>query len=162
MIGMIPFFGAFFLEENDNGYNEYLSQYYVDVPIITGKYNGELTASQLPVDIDDYNKWISSFPTKKILYPFVIHQICFELEHLDNLENVLFCFEWGLALSHQNFIQNTKIPVNQDIGYLKRIQHYKSNLHDKEKRINDCYKKSKELFDVDLTQVQTVEVYNVK
>lgn len=141
MIGLIPFFAQYFLEEGDEGFERYKTEHYVEVPLVEGKYDGKVDEMGTPLDIDDYNKWISQFPTEWRWAPFVTQQILFEIAHVDNPENIPFCFDWGLSLQAKNWLDG-EIKSIAPIPYKQRIAEYSQNLIAKEAEINLAYSKS--------------------
>jgi len=139
-IGMVEILAAFYLEEGDDGYDAYLKEHYVTVPVFPDKgYTGKVDKDGEPVDMDDFNKWVSSLPTTQQLNPFCNHSIQFEpeqLPHDDNgltkeaQDNIDYCFQWALGITAKNYLLDDlscKIggqKVNQDIDYLSRCAYY--------------------------------------
>ena len=161
MIGLVPFFGQYFLEEGDEGFERYQKEHYVEVPLIEGKYEGKVDEMGRPSDIDDYNKWISSFKTEWRWTPFVTQQILFEIAHVDLNENILFCFDWGLSLQAKNWLDG-EIKSIAPIPYKQRIEEYSKNLVAKESTINLAYSKAVECQSVDFASLSVAKDYRVK
>jgi hypothetical protein len=162
MIGMVPVFAAFYLDEKDEGYK------LTKVPVLPKEgYQGKVDKMGMAVDKEDYQKWYSSLPTQLVNNPFCIHQIKFEPNVRE--DEILFCFEWALVLTHINYLAddlNCKKglgqKVNQDIGYLKRITLYKNTLAARVNEINSTVAKSISLNSIDFKTVQNAELYSVK
>lgn len=79
----------FYYDESDKDYA------LTDVKIFPPEgYQGKVEgAMNTPVDMEDYNKWYDSLPTTQINLPVNSHFIYFDPEHLNDLENILFCAE---------------------------------------------------------------------
>lgn len=54
-------------------------------------YPGKVDELGVPVDVDDYNKWVESLPEEDRCLPFYQHLINFKPNVKD--EEILFCFE---------------------------------------------------------------------
>lgn len=166
-IGLVPFYACLYLEEGDEGYERYVKECYQIIYPPEG-YLGEVDGEGNPVDKEDYLKWESALP--RMTVPFVIHQIKFEPWHTE--EEILWCFEWALALSHKNWLLDD-LSCNKGLGikintyitgkkYLQRITDYKKDWNAKTKEVNAAISRSMELKGVDFTTAKTSVKYSVK
>jgi len=130
-MGMVNISASFYLEKGDEGWDKYQKEHHVIVPIIPeGGYQGKVDKEGSPVDQKDYDTWLASLPTEERDNPFCNHAIQFE--HDVTEEEILYCFEFALAQTHLNYLEDdlhckngiAKV-VNQDIGYLARRNTYK-------------------------------------
>lgn len=170
-MGMINISASFFLEPGDADYDKYIAEHFVTVPVIPKEgYPGKMTEGLIsnPIDQEDYNNWIASLPTIQKLNPFCTHSIQFEANATE--EEILWCFEWALGLTHINYHYDDlhcqkgtgAKTVNQDIGYLKRREEYKTLDSAKMAKIANVEAKINILKDIDFTKVVTVAKYKVK
>jgi hypothetical protein len=147
-MGMINIGAQLFLEEGDEGYDKYVAEHYVTTKDISEEgYPGEVDEMGMPLDEDDYNNWFDSLPNVQRLNPFCIHFIQFEPNV--TYEEILWCFEWALGVTHQNYLKDdlrckkgrndeegrslSEIDyklggqiVNQSINYKARKSYYKA------------------------------------
>jgi hypothetical protein len=139
-IGMVEVMAAFYLEKGDDGYDAYILQHYVTVPVFPDKgYSGKVDKDGEPIDMDDFNKWISSLPTIQKLNPFCNHSIQFEPDMLphdesgltkESQDNIDYCFQWALGITAKNYVLDDLAckkggqTINQDIRYLSRCAYY--------------------------------------
>lgn len=179
-MGMVEVTAAFYLEPGDEGYDKYISEHLVEVPIIPEEgYPGKMTKDGIPqpVDMNDYEKWVKSLPTFQHLNPFCYHSIQFEADVTE--EEILWCFEWALAITHQNYliddlqcIKGGQI-VNEPFGYLSRKKFYegvslipenkRSDYMKKEiAKIKKASQKTASLKNVDWAKIKTIAKYSVK
>lgn len=143
-IGMVEVLAAFYLEEGDEGWDKYNQCPFRDirghlVPANPQKdiYSGQRDEKGYPIDLEDYEKWLSTVSTA--LNQFCNHSIQFEPEMLPHDENGLtkeatdnvdYCFQWALGITAKNYLLDDlacKVggqKVNQDIGYLSRCAYY--------------------------------------
>lgn len=145
-MGMINISAQLFLEEGDEGFDKYHQEHFVTTKNIPDEgYLGEVDKMGMPVDEEDYNKWFDSLPNIQRYNPFCTHSIQFEPDVTE--EEILWCFEWALGITHQNYIkddlrcQKGRIDgngyflktvnyeeggqiVNQDIKYNARKSYY--------------------------------------
>ena len=68
-----------YLDPTDPGYAEH----HVTVPVISGDYPGKVDEMGVPAGMDDYQKWLDSFPTETRDNPFCCHFRCFEPDVTD-------------------------------------------------------------------------------
>jgi hypothetical protein len=130
-LGMINVEADFFLEENDEGYKKYISEHYVQVPVLNGAiYDGKKNDAGFPFDSEDYKKWIDSFPKVYQLNPFCNHAIQFE--HNVTVEEIKKAFDRALGITHQNYLIDDLHclkggqVVNENINYGQRILLFKN------------------------------------
>ena len=207
-MGMVKISALFFLEEGDEGWGKYQKEHHVIVPIVPEEgYQGKINEIGIPTDQKDYDNWVASLPTEERDNPFCNHAIQFEynvteeerdnpfcnhaiqFEHDVTEEEILYCFEFALAQTHLNYLEDdlhcekwtaAKV-VNQDINYLNRRDSYfeiRSIPNDEEEQtkfMNDhpiialkmekCINALIKLFalkDVDFTTVETIASYSVR
>lgn len=160
-MGMINVSADLYLEEGDLGYDKYIAEHRVQVPVIPeGGYpqQKELDAATLVwekkqeelykfnpkgdfifesyeeyanyiKERDAYDSWIKSLPTMQQLNPFCTHSIQFE--HDVTEEEILWCFEFALGITHRNYLINDLLCerggqlVNQPFHYSARRAFYK-------------------------------------
>lgn len=131
-LGMINVDAAFYLEEGDEGYDKYIEEHYVTVPVFPEEgYQGEMTTEGMPfpVDIEDYKKWRAGLPTVQQLNPFCNHSIQFEADVTE--EEIYSAFDRALQITHQNYLiddlhcKNRGTVVNKNIRYAERVSLYK-------------------------------------
>ncbi len=179
-MGMVNIDASFYLEDGDEGYDKYMAEHHVQVPVIPeGGYPGEVNEMGMPVDQKDYKDWIKSLPTIWRLNPFCNHSIQFGATV--TREEILWCFEFALAQTHLNYLKDdlrckkgtgAKI-VNQDINYRARKAYYEGvkqipieNQTTSEKtelaKVASAEAKVVVLKDVDFTKVKTSVKYKVK
>jgi len=95
-MGMIEITASFYLEPKDVGYAEYVAEH----------------------------QWYDEVAKKDVLNPFCNHSIQFD--YTVTLEEILYCFEWALALTHQNYLKKDLCckadgrPVNLPFDYRKK------------------------------------------
>jgi hypothetical protein len=177
-MGMVAISAAFYLEAKDEGYDKYIAEHYVQVPVIPkGGYQGKVGETGIPVDLDDYKNWIKSLPTAWQLNPFCNHSIQFEANVTE--EEILWCFEWALAITHQNYLKDDLHckkdgqVVNQDINYRSRKAFYEgarfvppsmqtTSMKSAMAKCALCESKVVALKEVDFTAVKTIAAYRCK
>jgi hypothetical protein len=178
-MGMVEVMAAFYLEEGDEGYAKYIAEHFVTIPVITEKdiYQGKVNEIGMPVDQEDYDNWIKSLPTIQQLNPFCNHSIQFEANVTE--EEILWCFEFGLGITHRNYLADDlhcKVSgqvVNQDIGYLARKAFYEgvkiipvesqtSYMKTELAKVVSAESKALSLKEVDFKTVETIAEYSVK
>jgi len=203
-MGMINISANLYLEKGDLGYDKYIAEHRVQVPVIPeGGYPGEMkevetfivdkvsgekvqieSIAKEPVDKEDYEKWFESLPRVQQLNPFCNHSIQFE--HDVTEEEILWCFEFALGITHRNYLaddlhcqkkdENGKPHsqiVNQPFGYSARRAFYEGmKLIPKEKqsdymkvemlKVDKVSARLTEIQEVDFTKVKTIEKYKVK
>ena len=100
-----------YLDEKDYNY----SAHYVDMPDIPEgtKYDGKVDEIGTPVDLDDYKKWIDSFPTKKQHNPFCCHFCQFNPDVTD--EEILYVGELALDMAYKNW-QEDNLLLNKNLA----------------------------------------------
>lgn len=97
-MGMVEVDAAFYLESGDRGYADYIAEH----------------------------TWYDEKNKKEVLNPFCNHSIQFEKDV--TVEEILYCFEWALALTHENYLKKDLAckadgrVVNQLFDYTKRRQ----------------------------------------
>ncbi len=143
-MGMINISAQFYLEEGDEGWEKYQAEHHVIVPIfpeegyprqkeLQTEQEAQMISGDKETQGDEriaYDKWVAGLPTEERDNPFCNHAIQFE--HDATEEEILWCFEWAMALTHHNYLQDdlhcekgtTAKVVNQDIGYLDRRLRY--------------------------------------
>lgn len=184
-MGMINVNAELFLEKGDEGYDKYIAEHFVTVPIIPeGGYTGKFNKDGVPVDQTDYDNWIKSLPTVRQLNPFCTHSIQFE--HDVTEEEILWCFEWALGITHWNYLMDDlhcqkkdekgnpySQVVNQNINYLSRKAFYEGTVLIPEDNRSDYMKSEmnkvdkvkqrlQTLKDVDFCNLNTIGKYKVK
>lgn len=190
-MGLVNISASFYLESSDTGWEKYQEEQHVIVPIFPEagyprqvELQAEQDAQMISGDFGTlgperilYDTWVSELPTEERDNPFCNHAIQFE--HDVTEEEILWCFEWALALTHQNYLvddlhcKTLGKVVNQDIGYLahrayheqiKRISESELTedmLSAKQKIIN-ANLKVEYLQNIDFTEVNTIANYNVR
>jgi len=224
-MGMINVDAALYLESGDEGYEKYIAEHLVTVPVIPAEgyprqkeLDGESEAQDayreqqilistfpdrieiigdvevvVPIFPDEfvlldnplnkewelYDTWIKSLPTIQQLNQFCNHSIQFE--HDVTEEEILWCFEWALALTHKNYLVDdlhcekgtaAKV-VNQNIHYLARKAFYEGvsiipvaqqtpYMKAEIAKVASAEAKALLLKEVDFASVQTVAKYSVK
>lgn len=177
-MGMINVDASFYLEPGDDGYDKYIAEHFVTVPIrppegYTGKVD-KITGE--PID-KDYKTWIATLPTEKRLNPFCNHSMQFEPSVTE--EEILYCFELALSMTHANYLKDDLsckiggVTVNQNIHYDSRKAYYEGikiipdisktpKMILDSKLISDAATKVSSFKDVDFTKIPTEVVYKVK
>jgi len=129
-MGMVEVRASFFLEVGDEGYDKYMAEHFVTVPVFpVGGYPGKVDKEGTPLKIEDYNTWLNSLPTVQRLNPFCNHAIQFEGNVTS--EEILTAFDKAVEITKQNYIvddlhcKTVGQKVNADIGYTKRKAFYK-------------------------------------
>lgn len=198
MIGLVPFFAQYYLEEGDEGFEIYQKEHYVEQKIIPEEgyprqaefnkaHDDFFSENKLPTIIDGefieenydekykdnplwitYRKecdlqheWFDTLPTEWVWTPFVTQQIIFEIAHVSDKANILFCFDWGLSLQAKNWLDG-EIKSIAPIPYKQRIEEYSKNLVAKESTINLAYSKAVECQSVDFASLSVAKDYRVK
>lgn len=177
-MGLVNVCAAFYLEKGDDGYEQYVQQHNVKHPIIPeGGYPGVIDETGAPVDQLDYDNWLNSLPYEWHLNPFCNHSIQFEADATE--EEILWCFEWALAMTHENFLKNDLFcksigkVVNLPFGYHARRAYYQAirlipeknlNAYDKKEfaKIQSTEIKINALQAVDFKALKTIGKYSVK
>lgn len=159
-LGMINVDAALYLEEGDEGYNKYIEEHYVTIPVFPKEgYKGKMTTEGMPVpvDMEDYKKWLESLPTIKQLNPFCNHSIQFEADVTE--EEILAAFDRALHITHQNYLiddlhcKNGGTIVNEDIKYRERVQLYENPTSDLQAKVASAESKIESLKTVDFKQI---------
>ena len=177
-MGMLNITAQLFLEVGDEGYDKYVAEHYVTIPIVPESgYQGKVNEAGEPIDQSDYDKWIASLPIIKQLNPFCTHSIQFE--HDVTAEEILWCFEFALGITHRNYLADDLHckkggqVVNQNIHYLSRKAFYEGVSLIPENNRTDYMKaemgkagaaknKIAALSKIDFTKVKTIGIYSVK
>jgi len=178
-MGMVNISASFYLEPEDEGYDKYVAEHYVDNKVIPkGGYLGKVNENDEPLDLNDYQDWYDSLPSEKVLNPFCTHFIQFEPNVTE--EEILWCFEWALAITHKNYLKDDLKckkggqTVNQDIKYKSRKAYYTALTfipnRNKSTKEQEDYKKVKNAEDKilelekikDWSSVKTTAKYKVK
>jgi len=177
-MGMINVDAALYLEKGDEGYEKYIAEHLVNVPVIPeGGYQGDVDEMSMPIDPENYDAWIKSLPTVQQLNPFCTHSIQFE--HDVTEEEILWCFEWALAMTRENYLlddlhcKKGGRVVNQDIKYLSRKAFYEgvkiipvasqsAYIKNELAKIESTRAKVETLKDIDFKNVETIATYSVK
>lgn len=181
-MGMINVDAQLYLEQGDEGYDKYIAEHFVTVPVIPeGGYTGKVNKDGIPVDQTDYDNWIKSLPTAQQLNPFCTHSIQFE--HDVTEEEMLWCFEFALGITHHNYLMDDLEcrkggeVVNKPFGYSDRLKFYKGVKDDsidetylkfhpliaiQKEKIIKAEIKINRLKNVDFTNVQTIGKYSVR
>lgn len=158
-LGMVNVDASFYLDEKDEGYDKYLSEHYVQVTDFNGAiYEGKKNDVGFPADMEDYKKWVDSFPKKYQLNPFCNHSIQFE--HDVTEQEIKDAFDRAIGITHQNYLiddlhcKNGGQVVNEDIHYRERMELYKNPTPELQEKIISAEEKSEELKNIDLTQIK--------
>ena len=184
-MGMINVSADLYLEKGDEGYEKYMAEHYVTVPVIPVEgYKGKVDKEGFPVDQKDYDVWIKSLPTVQQLNPFCNHSIQFE--HDVTEEEILWCFEWALGITHWNYLMDDlhcqkkdengnpySQVVNQPFGYLARKEYFKvisqlplgnrsDYMNSELAKITKAKSRLTKMQKVDFTKVKTIGKYKVK
>jgi len=180
-MGMVEVMASFYLEKGDEGYEKYVAEHLVNIPIIPKEdYQGKMTTEgmKVPVDIEDYKKWLDSLPTTQQLNPFCNHSMQFEADVTE--EEILWCFEFGLGITARNYIADdlhckteSGQVVNQGIWYLARKAFYEGvkmipieqqtpYIKKELAKVASAETKALSLKEVDFKTVETVAEYSVK
>lgn len=170
-MGMINVCAAFYLEPGDAGYDKYVAEHFVTVPIIPKEgYTGK-------PDVTAYQTWEATLPTEQRFNPFCNHFMQFEPTVTE--EEILYCFEWALPMTQANYIKDdlkcevSGTIVNQTINYDSRKAYYTgikiipdANKTPKmiadAKLVSDATAKIAALKDIDFSKIKTVAEYKVK
>lgn len=177
-MGMISVSAAFYLEEGDEGFAAYMAEHHVEVPVMPeGGYPGEVDKEGKPLDQKDFDTWLAGLPKVWQLNPFCNHSMQFEASVTK--EEILYCFEWALAMTHANYLKNDlqcktdgKV-VNQSINYDSRKAYYTGikiipdinktpKMVADAKLVSDATVKIAALKDIDFSNIKTVAEYKVK
>lgn len=127
-IGMVEVSANFYLEPQDEGYDAYIKEHYVTVPIFEKPYEGKVDELGIPADQKDYDNWYNSLPTVQQLNPFCNHSIQFESNVTP--EEIDYCMKLALEMTAQNYLKGDLqcladgVVVNQDIHYVSRCAYY--------------------------------------
>lgn len=177
-MGMINIDAQLFLEKGDDGYDKYIAEHYVQVPVIPeGGYQGKVDEEGLPVDKEDYQKWLDSLEKVWQLNPFCTHSIQFE--HDVTEEEILWCFEFALGITHRNYLiddlhcKKGGQVVNQTFGYSSRRAFYQGvsiipennrtpYMEAEMAKVDKTSARLSKIKDVDFTNIQTIGKYKVK
>ncbi|MFA5153468.1 MAG: hypothetical protein WC554_12970 [Clostridia bacterium] len=128
-------------------------------------------------EIKLYNEWRNALPHIWELNSFCNHAIQFEPDVSE--EEILWCFEWALALAHQNYILNDLDCkwegrlINQPYGYASRRAFFEGmKLIPKEKqseymqaemlKVDKASARLPQIQDVDFTKAETIGEYRIK
>lgn len=160
-MGMIEVMAEFYLEPNDIGYDDYIAEHLHNLPI--EPYPNFVVEGNIYYikDKDDYDDWFSKVKKKEVLTPFCIHSIQFEYDVTE--DEILYCFEWALAMSHQNYLKKDLICqkggqlVNQPFDYIGRKER---GATDDVK--NNTRNKVGNLKKIDFTKLDKSKLYKVK
>ena len=184
-MGMLNISAELYLEQGDEGYDKYIAEHFVTVPIIPeGRYTGKFNKDGVPVNQTDYDNWIKSLPTVWRLNPFCTHSIQFE--HDATEEEILWCFEWALGITHWNYLMDDlhcqkkdengnpySQVVNQPFHYSARKEYFKvisqlplGNRSDymnfELAKVAKVENKLIQIKKIDFTKVKTIGKYKVK
>jgi len=184
-MGMLNISAELYLEQGDEGYDKYIAEHFVTVPIIPeGGYTGKFNKDGVPVNQTDYDNWIKSLPTVWRLNPFCTHSIQFEYDVTE--EEILWCFEWALGITHWNYLvcdlgcqwkDENGNPyaqvVNQPFHYSARKEYFKvisqlllrnrsDYMNSELAKVSKAEARVAKIKKVDFTKVKTIEKYKVK
>jgi hypothetical protein len=209
-MGMINVSADLYLEKGDEGYDKYIAEHLVTVPVIPeGGYprQKELDSSEETIrflmsknpdgtestslefiaakkESNLYQTWIKSLPTVQQLNPFCNHSIQFE--HDVTEEEILWCFEWALGITHWNYLMDDlhcqkkdengnpySQVVNQPFHYSARKEYFKvisqlplgnrsDYMNAELAKVSMAEKRLVKVKKVDFTKVKTVEKYKVR
>ena len=125
------------------------------------------------------SEWDNALPRVYQFNHFCVHAILFEPDVTD--EEILWCFEWALAQTHLNYLEDdlhckkgtSAKVVNQDIEYFSRKAFYQGAkqipvenqtvfMKTEMAKCVSAEAKINYLQNVDFTKVKTVETYSVK
>ncbi len=112
-MGMINISANLYLEEGDIGYDKYMAEHHIQVPVIPeGGYPGEMKEGS-PVNKEDYQKRFDGLEKVWKLNPFCNHSIQFDVAMLEPdydeftvEERIMYCFEWALGITHWNYLMD--------------------------------------------------------
>lgn len=211
-MGMLNISANLYLEEGDEGYDKYIAEHRIQIPIIPKEgyprqkeLDGEVEAQNAyreqqqlistfpeeirvidgeevicpilpegfivlenPVDKERelYSAWIASLPKEEQLTPFCNHSIQFE--HDVTEEEILWCFEFALAITHRNYLiddlhcKRGGQVVNQLFGYSKRRMEYQTLDANKISKVTAAENKFNSIKDIDFTNITTIGKYSVR
>jgi hypothetical protein len=180
-MGMVNISASFYLEKGDEGWEKYQVEHHKLVPVFPKEgyerqteLNAEREKQMFAGDMEKreeqltYDKWVASLPTEERDNPFCNHAIQFE--HDTTEEEILWCFEWALAQTHINYLHDDlhcekgtpAKRVNQDIGYLRRRDDYKTPDTVMLAKCVSVETKGLALKDTDFTAVETIASYSVR
>jgi hypothetical protein len=177
-MGMLNISAELYLEQGDEGYDKYIAEHFVTVPIIPeGGYTGKFNKDGVPVNQTDYDNWIKSLPTVWRLNPFCTHSIQFE--HDVTEEEILWCFEFALGITHRNYLgddlycQKGGQIVNQPFYYSERREYYKvisqlplrnrsDYMNNELAKVTKAENKLNKIKNTEFTKVETIGKYKVK
>lgn len=177
-MGMINVDASFYLEPGDDGYDKYVVEHFVTVPVMPKEgFQGKIDTKTGEPDPKEYKDWIATLPKEQRLNPFCNHSMQFEPSVTE--EEILYCFEWALPMTHENYMKDdlrcktTGITVNQTINYDSRKAYYTGikiipdsykteKMKIDAKLVMDAEKKIGILKDVDFTKISTTVKYKVK
>lgn len=134
-----------FLDEADYRYKDF----YVQAPVIPENgYQGKTDEMGSPVDIKDYEKWLSVLPTEWILYPFCSHMVYFESTVTD--EEILFVGELALDMTYKDFLLDSLGKTkNQPVIFKATMK-------------STSESKVASILNVDFAKIKNAELYKVK
>ena len=176
-MGMVNIDAAFYLESGDEGFDNYMAEHHVQVPVIpVGGYPGKRDMEGVPIDQKAFDAWLAALPKVWQLNPFCNHSIQFEASATE--EEILYCFEWALAITHKNYLKDDLQckaggqVVNQPFSYLGRKTFYEAiksipeaektpGMNAAEQLTADAAAKAIALKDVDFTKIKA-GIYKVK
>lgn len=147
--------------------NSFIAAYSIP-PFFVGSNKELLSTREMEIYLSEsilYKEWYEKLPTEMRYEPFVTQLIVFETHQVDNKENILFCFDLGLEIAHQNWLggeNKSFCEFTKQKRYEPRIQEYKDNLVEKESVINLAYAKSVADMSVDFTALAVAEGYRVR
>lgn len=128
-MGMINVCASFYLEPGDDGYDKYILEHFVTIPVIPkGGFPGKIDEKTGEYDPVEYQEWLATLPTEQRLNPFCNHFMQFEPTVTE--EEILYCFEWALPMTQANYIKDDLkcnvdgVTVNQPINYDSRKAYY--------------------------------------
>lgn len=177
-MGMINVCAAFYLEPGDAGYDKYVAEHFVTIPIIPKDgYTGKIDKETGKPDVTEYNNWLATLPTTQRFNPFCNHFMQFEPTVTE--EEILYCFEWALPMTQANYIKDDLkcnvdgVTVNQPINYDSRKAYYEGikiipdinktpKMIADAKLVSDATAKIAALKDIDFSKIKTVAEYKVK
>ena len=125
--------------------------HYIEVPTIPEEeYPGEINEHGSPIDLEDYNKWISKVPKKWQNNPFCCHFCQFEPGVTD--EEILFVGELALDMAYKNWkLDNLNLNKNMPITFSSDSE-----------IINKCEKRVEKIKVTDFSNIENIETYNVR
>lgn len=184
-MGMLNITAEFYLEPGDEGYDVYHAEHHVPAPVMpVGGYPGDKNENGQPIDHEEYASWVKTLPTVEQINPFCNHSIQFESGA--SAEEILWCFEWALALTHINYLKQDLCcrkknkdgtpmgkPVNQPFEYSHRraFFHCVSKIPEQDRtqemkkemgKVIAAQNRISQMQDVDWAMAKTIVKYKVR